>query len=90
MPGRQGLKRTAARLRSRIEENRCRAGAAAGSLRDRALGVIGSPAAIPVAFVCGVLAGRLYGPGMALANLLTANGLTLLRLHRLVHMLRRL
>lgn len=90
MFGRKRLIRSAVQLRGRIEGHQYRACAATTHMRDQMLDLVKSPAAVPIAFLCGVLADRLRNPGMHLISRIASAGMTLVSVIRLERALRHL
>lgn len=59
MSGRKQLRREAAQARGRIDRRACLVSQRVGSRVDQLRVLARNPAALPVAFACGILAGRL-------------------------------
>lgn len=67
MSRRNRLRREAAQLRGRIDRGACLVRQRIGSLMYPIRVLARSPAALPVAFVCGLLTARLHMPGIKCA-----------------------
>ncbi len=66
------LRQEAAQVRGRIDRDGCLIHRHIDNLMLQIRTLARSPAALPIAFVCGILAGRLHGSGMKCADGLLA------------------
>jgi hypothetical protein len=67
------LRREAAQARDRIDRGACAIGRRIDRLKHRVRALARRPGALPVAFVCGILADRLHVPGIKYAYGLVAD-----------------